>query len=402
MDKKLISGSSGLFLLGLIVLLGIFFLNSTPQTPTTFQSPIPTTIAGRDALACRTASDSGFTFNLYGYVDHGHDISVLWYGLRNENKKDVSYVAFGIADSWNSIGPFWYPYPGELGNYGQEWTNTKGRPGFRSLKFETQFDGFSNGVEDYFGVPVIDFDVTQPIQLQAKAGNQTTTVTVDFNDPECLRSAREMPDGFERAIAAFISPLPTPTVMVCAEPEEWLTYSDPVVGITLHYPPDAKFSATPRYDLPPERRTGAIFGAGISIRPACKGYNSSCYETMGIRLSVYENLDNLAVEDYVLNIYAADLNLTDAELYKYGEIVTIDGHKGIRFEVPHDSPDWVRRITGHPEAAQTPVTFIEHSSKIILIKMIAPIDSPFDYPLYIPCEQAIQSYDEIVNKIRFE
>ncbi|MCB0046963.1 MAG: hypothetical protein KDD92_16185 [Caldilineaceae bacterium] len=402
MKRRLLSVSSGLILIALLTLFATVVFNRSGPSVATLQSPLPPeAIANQDGV-CQAVSRGGFTFSFYGYADYGQSIGLLAYGVRNDNKKDISYVAFGIADHWEPVGPLWDPYATELGEYGHEWTNDKGRPGFRSLKLETQFDGFSSGAEDIFIVTVSNFDVnpTQTLQLQAKAGNQTETVTIDLSDPDCLRSVSEMPRDFERKISRFLSPLPTPTPHICAEPQDWLTYSDPVVGITLSYPPEGNLSVTPRYDLPPEERTGAIFTARTAIRPACEGYNPDCYETMGFGLGVHENLNGLSLEGYLLDIYAGNLNLTEADLYQYGEAVVIDGYPGIRFNYHPSPPEWLTRIVGHPTVPTTPVTFIAHGAYITKIIMGPIVRAPVDSVYRPACEQAVQIYDEMLSGIQ--
>lgn len=74
---------------------------------------------------------------------------------------------------------------GELGEYHVEWTNGQGDPGFPSIKFETRFDGFSQGAADDFSFTVSGFDSATPILVQVKAGKDKTTFTVSLDDKAC-------------------------------------------------------------------------------------------------------------------------------------------------------------------------------------------------------------------------
>ncbi len=93
-----------------------------------------------------------------------------------------------------------------MGDYHVEWTNDRGNPGFASIKYETQFNGFSKGAQDVFALTVSNFDPALSIQIQMKAGKDRTTFTLTLRDFACDRTPTPTPTAMP------ISPLPTPTV----------------------------------------------------------------------------------------------------------------------------------------------------------------------------------------------
>ena len=185
---------------GVLALLALLMVFATvmadqpwPGFPT-LQSTAPTT-------PCLTATDQRFTFAFYGYLNHPDGTSTLTWQVTNSGKHDISHVAFGAA-GWTRLAP--QPgslYRGELGDYPVEWTKDKGNPGFASVKYETQFDGFSQEASDTFTLTVSGFDPATPVQVQAKAGRTVGVVAFTLADPACDRTPAPTP----------ASPLPTPT-----------------------------------------------------------------------------------------------------------------------------------------------------------------------------------------------
>ncbi|MCB0046949.1 MAG: hypothetical protein KDD92_16115 [Caldilineaceae bacterium] len=166
------------------------------------QSPLP-----EPETACFNQTLDGFTLALFGYVTQPDGTTTLTWRVTNVNKKDISYVAFGTG-GWTPVAPADdVVIPGALGDYRVEWTNEHGNPGFASIKYAAEFDGFSQGAEDIFAMTVSSFDPSEPIQVQMKAGQNRTTFSVMFDGPGCDRSP------------APESPLPPPEL-----PGEMTTY----------------------------------------------------------------------------------------------------------------------------------------------------------------------------------
>ena len=79
----------------------------------------------------------------------------------------------------------------------------------------------------------------------------------------------------------------TPTPLVCAPPEQWISYHDPVVGMTVLYPPEAMFQPRQVYTMSHYiKGETPSFTAEFEIRPACNGYNSDCYDSRKISIVV--------------------------------------------------------------------------------------------------------------------
>ncbi|MCB9136835.1 MAG: PD40 domain-containing protein [Caldilineaceae bacterium] len=204
-------------LAGLAFLLVLVMLRIAPDATGAFQSPLPT-----PAGPCFSQSTDGFTLDLYGYVNNDDGTTILTYRVAGDNKKDISYAAFGLGD-WTPVVPEdGATVSGDLGDYHVEWTNDRGNPGFASVKYESEFDGFSQGASDYFVVTVADFGANDSVPVQLKAGNARTTFDVSFDGAGCDKT----PPPF--------SPLPTPT----ATPEGGVVLpSEPVVPQCVFSPP---------------------------------------------------------------------------------------------------------------------------------------------------------------------
>ncbi|MCB0047137.1 MAG: hypothetical protein KDD92_17060 [Caldilineaceae bacterium] len=202
---------------GLAFLLVLVMLRIAPDATGAFQSPLPT-----PAGPCFSQSTDGFTLDLYGYVNNDDGTTTLTWQVTSDNKKDISYAAFGLGD-WTPVAPEdGATVSGDLGDYRVEWTNDRGNPGFASVKYESEFDGFSQGASDYFVVTVADFGANDSVPVQLKAGNARTTFDVNFDGAGCDKT----PPPF--------SPLPTPT----ATPEGGVVLpSEPVVPQCVFSPP---------------------------------------------------------------------------------------------------------------------------------------------------------------------
>ncbi|MEZ4712194.1 MAG: hypothetical protein R3A44_33710 [Caldilineaceae bacterium] len=203
MQRTTINATGGLFLLGLLVLFGVMVWGCSPQAAVTMQSPLPTAPADPIADApCLTASDARFVFDFDGYVTGDDGTTTLTYTVTNANKKDISYLAFGTAN-WTRLAPRdGITTTLGLGEYQVEWTKDKGNPGFTSIKYETHFGGYSQGAAETFTMTVSGFDPSQPIALEAKAGQDKGRVTIMLADPACDKTPPPPPP---------FSPLPTPT-----------------------------------------------------------------------------------------------------------------------------------------------------------------------------------------------
>ncbi|MCB9137193.1 MAG: cellulase family glycosylhydrolase [Caldilineaceae bacterium] len=197
------------------------------QAALRLQSPLP-----EPETACFNQTLDGFTLALFGYVTQPDGTTTLTWRVTNVNKKDISYVAFGTG-GWTPVAPADDGViPGVLGDYHVEWTNEHGNPGFASIKYETEFDGFSQGAEDIFVMEVSDFDPSESIQVQMKAGKNKTTFTVIFDGSGCDWSPTPTPTATPE------SPLPTPT----ATPSVPLTDTLPALRTLIL---DDEFSGQP-------------------------------------------------------------------------------------------------------------------------------------------------------------
>lgn len=198
---------------------------------------MPTQGAATAQMApCLNQAAGGFVFALAGYRANGDGSYTLTWQVTNTGKHDISYVAFG-AGSWTRVAPqSGSIHTGELGDYQVEWTNDRGQPGFASVKYETQFAGFSQGSTETFTLVVGDFDPTIPIQVQAKAGRTVGAVTFTLaEEPTCDRTPPTPTP------TTPFSPLPTPT----ATPEGYALPADPVVPPCLFGPPPGDIPAEP-------------------------------------------------------------------------------------------------------------------------------------------------------------
>lgn len=213
----------GILLLSLLTLFGIIVWGRRPQVSANLQSPLPTVVA--DTIAdepCLTATDADFAFDFYGFV-HGRDnTTTLTYSVTNLNQKDISYVAFGTAQ-WTRLEPSdRVTATLALGTYHVEWTNDRGNPGFTSVKYETQFGGFSRGTTDTFTLIVSDFDSATTIQVEAKAGQDRGQVSFALDAHVCDKT---LPTPTPTETATLVptatqpqSPLPTPTLTPWSPP----------------------------------------------------------------------------------------------------------------------------------------------------------------------------------------
>ncbi|MCB9137212.1 MAG: hypothetical protein H6642_02555 [Caldilineaceae bacterium] len=212
-SRKLI----GPTLAGLALLLILTMLWISPNATGAFQSPLPVPTG-----PCYTQTTGGFTLDLYNYVTNDDGTTTITYRVTNDNKKDISYAAFGLGD-WTPVAPAdGITTTTTLGEYAVEWTNDRGNPGFASVKYETEFDGFSQGASDYFVVTVSGFDADDSVAVQLKAGNARTTFDAAFDGAGCDKT----PPPF--------SPLPTPT----ATPQGGVVLpNEPVVPECVFSPP---------------------------------------------------------------------------------------------------------------------------------------------------------------------
>ena len=199
--------------------LALLFL--TIRLPT-FGKPLPSLGAPRfqsppwlPAAPCLSQTEDGYTFDFLGYRPNGDGTTSLSFRVTTVNQKEISYLAFGTG-VWTPVAPSnTSMVTGGLGAYHVEWTNHKGNPGFPSIKFETQFTGFSQGKLETFTVTVASFDPNQPMTIEVKAGREKTRVTLVLDDPAC--NLTPPPTPTPTATATPVSPLPTPT----ATPEQY-------------------------------------------------------------------------------------------------------------------------------------------------------------------------------------
>ena len=188
------------FLVGLAVFVFGLALQDQSLAAYLFQSPLP-----EPSTPCISQTLSGFTLEVFGFVNNGDGTTTITYRVTNTNKKDISYVAFGLGN-WSAVAPVdGSTYSGGRGDYNVEWTNSNGNPGFPSIKYETLFDGFSKGAQDTIALTVSNFDPNTAIQVQMKAGKDKTTFTLTLNDSACDMTPVPTPTPTPQ------SPLPTPT-----------------------------------------------------------------------------------------------------------------------------------------------------------------------------------------------
>jgi len=224
MMQNIRSRMIGFMLTGVAALLFVLVRQGSLQATLRLQSPLPP-----QPTACFDETLDGFTLEIDGYLTAENGATTITYRVTNANKKDISYVAFGLGD-WTPVMPGDDTIvSGKLGDYHVEWTNVRGNPGFASIKFESEFDGFSQGAEETFTIAVADFDPNTPIQVQMKAGKDRTTFTVTLDGAGCDKT----PPPF--------SPLPTPT----PTPEGYALPTEPVVPPCVFEPPPGGFSDEP-------------------------------------------------------------------------------------------------------------------------------------------------------------
>ena len=203
MPKHLLSRTSGVLLLGLLLIFSIIAWNRDPQGVATQQ-----TASG----ACLSASDAGFAFDFYGYVHNEDGTTTLSYSVTNPNKKDISYVAFGTGE-WARVEPSeGVTTTLTLGTYLVEWTDDRGNPGFTSVKYETQFGGFSKGASEMFTLVVSGFGPDATVQVETKAGKDRGRVSFVLNDPACDKTPAAPTPTPTIIPTRPESPLPTPTI----------------------------------------------------------------------------------------------------------------------------------------------------------------------------------------------
>src|SRR5678815_2793377 len=132
-----------LALLFLVTLLCTFGEHFPSLGAVLFQSPL----APLSTLCLRQAAD-GYIFDFLGYLPNGDGTTTLTFRVSTTNQKDISHLAFGTG-SWTPVAPLGNStVAGSLGAYRVVWTNTNGNPGFPSIKFEPQFNGYSQGQQD--------------------------------------------------------------------------------------------------------------------------------------------------------------------------------------------------------------------------------------------------------------
>ncbi len=217
MQRTTMNVTGGILLLGLLALLGMVLWNRVPEAATTDQDAFA--LAGAvssSTTACLTASDAGVVVDFAGYIHNEDGTTTLTYNVTNPNKKDISYVAFGTGD-WARVAPSdGLTTTLELGEYQVEWTNDRGNPGFTSVKYETQFGGFSKGGMEMFTLVVSDFDPDVTVQVEAKAGRDRGRVSFVLGAPACDKTP---PTPTPTIIPTRPeSPLPTPTLTPWSPP----------------------------------------------------------------------------------------------------------------------------------------------------------------------------------------
>ncbi len=214
--QKTRSRMIGFALTGVAALLFILVWQGSLQATFRFQSPLPPPPA-----TCFEETLDGLTLEVVGYVTDGVGATAITYQVTNANQKDMGYVAFGLGD-WTPVAPADdATVSGSLGDYRVEWTNRHGAPAFASIKFESEFDGFSQGVQETFTITVTDFDPDRPFQVQMKAGRERTIFHVTLDDVGCNRTTPPF------------SPLPTPT----PTPEGYALPTEPIAPPCVFAPP---------------------------------------------------------------------------------------------------------------------------------------------------------------------
>jgi hypothetical protein len=136
------------------------------------------------------ASDGCTTFTFLGAVEDGDETTLTW-EITNDCDKGLSYAAFGLPDDVLPIGfddeDDTYTYDSPDGHqYQVEKTNYNGQPGFPSIKFNWQSGPYEikDGASDVFEYTLnsSDYDPSEPIQVQMKAGPSKYTITLVPDD----------------------------------------------------------------------------------------------------------------------------------------------------------------------------------------------------------------------------
>lgn len=136
----------------------------TPQpTPTDTATPRPPGPDCAQTLNC-------FRVEFLGYIIHPDGSVEMSVRVTNLCQQSVGYVALG-TNGWSRISPAdGSTYTGSLGAYRVAWTGESGQPGYPSIKYETQFEGFANDASDHFTARVVGFDAATTVQVTGKAG----------------------------------------------------------------------------------------------------------------------------------------------------------------------------------------------------------------------------------------
>ena len=216
MIRSTTKGTTLLVLACLTILISLS-LQGITQAGNPFDSPIPDPTS-----PCLNLSQDGYTLEFFGYYNHGNGSTSLVYRLTNDNRRDVGYTAFGTGD-WGPIAPADdSTVSGNLGDYRVEWTNDNGNPGFASIKFEAQFDGFSQGVQDTFTLTVSDFDTTAPMLVQVKAGRDRSTFTVALDAVACnlMPKPTPIPTTTPPTPAVLVTDAKAYVAMMCVDMDE--------------------------------------------------------------------------------------------------------------------------------------------------------------------------------------
>lgn len=173
------------------------------------QAPPPST-------TCLSQTTDGYTFDFLGYLPNDDGTTNLSFRVTTRNKKEIGYLAFGVG-AWTPVAPVSAStVSGSLGVYRVEWTNQQGNPGFASIKYETQFNGYSQGQADHFLLRMAGFDAAQTMTIEVKAGKERTRAAFLLNDPVCNLAptptpTAPAPTATPTAMTTPVSPLPTPT-----------------------------------------------------------------------------------------------------------------------------------------------------------------------------------------------
>ncbi|MCB0044213.1 MAG: hypothetical protein KDD92_02155 [Caldilineaceae bacterium] len=291
-------------LAGLALLLVLAMLRISPNATGAFQSPLPP-----PSGPCFTQTTDGFTLDVWGYVTNDDGTTTITYRVTNDNKQDISYAAFGLGD-WAPVAPTdGATVTGKLGDYHVAWTNHRGNPGFASVKYETEFDGFSQGASDYFVVTVSGFDADDSVAVQLKAGNARTTFDVTLDDPGCDKTPPPTPTATPESPLDTPTPTATPirsgtptiTPTPIALPNGWYRHVEEEAGFQIDYPPESVSITSGRN----RRGPYSSLYIGFILPQVTVGYS---YQ--GMIINVIENNEGLSAEEWIRHDY---LNLFDQE-----------------------------------------------------------------------------------------